>query len=295
MELRHLRYFVAVAEEMNFHRAAERLRISQPPLSMQIMQLEQEIGTPLFTRDKRSILLTPAGEIFLRHSRKILKESLAAVEDARSAGAGLRGKIRISFVSSAVTGFLQKSISKFSQIYPGVTFELMQSVSLKIAEDVQRNEIDIGIARFPIDLSGYNVREFPQEKEPYCLAVYTGHRLEKKNFARIEDLRNENIIMFPRETAPASHDDVMSIFFEKNITPRIVQEATEQFTISGLVASRLGVAIVPACMKNVTVSGIRHIALKNIRQKTGFTLITRPKPGILERNFLNVVNGKKIL
>jgi DNA-binding transcriptional LysR family regulator len=124
MELRHLRYFVAVAEEMNIHRAAERLNISQPPLSLSIQQLEQEVGAELFTRKGRGIQITRAGEVFLERARFILAQSKEAAKEACAIGQGQRGTLKVGFISSAVTGILQETISPFQKKYPDIRLDI---------------------------------------------------------------------------------------------------------------------------------------------------------------------------
>lgn len=288
MELRHLRYFLAVAEEMNVHRAARRLNISQPPLSLTIRQLEEEIGVTLFERKGRGLHITRAGEIFLKRVRAILNSAEEAVIEAVQVGQGIAGTLRIGFVSSTVTGILQKSVSVQKRRYPQVNIEMTQSTNKGIPEQIAADEIDIGLLRLPEVLPSFICMK-EVSKESWFVALPKGHLLKDKKKIRIHDLARERLIFYPRENSPAGYDDVMNLFKEKNVTPNIVQEATEQMTIAGLVASDMGVGIVPECMAQIQIPNVTHRPLEGTKNRTGFAFVYKKDADPLVQNFLDLL------
>jgi len=231
MELRHLRYFVVVAEEMNIHRAAERLYISQPPLSVAIQQLERELSTKLFTRKGRAIQITKAGEFLLVEARNILAQVEKSILQTQQVGEGKAGLIKVGFISSSVTGVLQQMVSGYKQLYPNVKIELEQYSGDHIIKKISNKEIDVGIERFPIDLPN-DLKIDVVVKEGWVAAIPKSNILSKKKILKVTDLDNEDLIFYPRWNSPASYDDVINLFVKKKVTPNIVQEATEQMTIA---------------------------------------------------------------
>jgi len=287
MELRHLRYFVAVAEEMNIHRAAKRLNIYQPPLSLSIKQLEEEIGAALFLREGRGIQITKAGEIFLKRAYQILESAQKASLEASHIEKGVAGTLRIGFVSSTVTGILQKFVSLQKQHYPNVELDLRQSTNSAIPQQLMARDIDIGILRLPEHLpDGVSMKEIT--KESWCVALYKNHPLISKKEIRIKDLKNEKLIFYPRSNTAAGYDDVMKLFHDKDVVPNIVQEATEQMTIAGLVASGMGLGIVPECMASIKIPNVTHRLLEGTKNRTGFACVFRKEKDILVNQFLNL-------
>jgi len=288
MELRHLRYFIAVAEEMNVHRAAERLHISQPPLSMAIKQLETELGVNLFTREGRGIQITRAGQIYLQHARKILADSEIASEHVRQSHLGLTGRLRIGFASSTITGILQVSVAKFKKAYPDVLLDIQQVTNAIIPQRLIDKEIDIGILRVP-EYVPEMLRVKEITKESWCVALPVNHPLVEHSIVSINNLADVQLIFYPRWNSPGSYDDVMNMFREKNVVPCIYQEAAEQMTIAGLVASGLGVGIVPECMTKISIPGVTHRIIKGTKGRSGFAVVTRPDDDILVQNYLKLI------
>lgn len=286
MELRHLRYFVVVAEEMNMHRAAARLHISQPPLSLAVRQLEEDIGAALFTREGRGIQITRAGEAFLKKARKILEESHQATEEARQIDSGKTGTLKIGFISSAVTGILQQSVAAFRQSTPDVVLTMEQGVAGRIEKELLAGNVDVGIVRIP----HYHSNEIAIHeitREAWVLALPTRHPLTRKKEIRFSNLAGHPLIFYPRWNGPASYDDVMGLFKKHDVMPNIVQEAPEQMTIAGLVAAQIGIGIVPACMAKIKVAGITHKPLAGTKNKTGFAFLTRKEEDSLVKSFLS--------
>lgn len=287
MELRHLKYFIAVAEELNFHRAAERLNISQPPLSQQIKQLEEEIGTELFYRTNRVVTLSEAGKVFLEKARQILDDAYIARREARFAAAGQTGQLQVNFVASVAAGYLQKSVSKYRDQYPEVYLKLKQSTSHLMPDEVEKGETDIGLVRLPIKIPDtLDLKVI--KKEALYVAMPVSHKLSKHKTLSVFDIAEEPLITTPRSASPYYYEAVMSVFRRENIAPNVRQEAIEQFTIAGLVASGLGIALVPEVMRHIKFPGVIHIPLKNTKGLIGLGAITRKEPNVLVSNFLEL-------
>ncbi|NND64763.1 MAG: LysR family transcriptional regulator [Gammaproteobacteria bacterium] len=296
MELRHLRYFVAVAETMNFHRAAENLHISQPPLSTQIKDLEHELGVDLFVRDKRRIHLTAAGNVFLNHARYILSNASEAKRQAIMAASGMEGTLSVRFVSSAVTGTLQTLVNRFKSKYPQVDVSLSQSISTQIIQALGENEIDIGLVRTPKTLPE-NLHGVLVLKESYNVALSSNHPLCRKKRIHPQDLRDERLLIFPRNTGADSFDDVMRIFHKYDISPENVHEIQEgmtiagQLTVAGLVASGMGYSIVPECFTKLPVPGVTHRPLVGGKNRTGIMAVAHKQSEPTAKNFMGLLKS----
>jgi len=293
MELRHLRYFVAVAEEHNIHRAAKRLNISQPPLSLTIKQLEEELGIDLFTREGRGIQITRAGASFLDHAREILHAADKAKSQARSVGQGVSGTLKIGFVSSTITGILQDSVTAYKKNYPSVMIELEQSTNQKIPELLLKRQIDLGILRIPeIFPSGIDSQE--ASRESWYLAIPQKHPLLSiRRKMTVKDLRDIPLIFYPRSNTHRGFDDVMDLFKKSKITPTIVQQATEQMTILALVAAGGGIGIVPECMSKIKIPNVVYRPLDGTQGRTGFSFVFRDEEDPLIKRFLECVRQKR--
>lgn len=245
MELRHLRHFVALAEVRNFSRAAERLHIAQPALSISIRNLEEEIGTRLFERGPRAVNLTEAGRVALASARN----ALSYVEEvSRLAGAvstGEAGLLRIAFVGGASYRILPRCLPEFRERYPGVQLELVESTSLEIIEGVHSGVIDAGIVRHPLmNPTGLATRVL--DSEPLIAVLPRAHRLAAKPRLRLRELAGEPFIQFSRRRAPSLNAIISLACQRAGFEPKVSQEALQIQTIVSLVESGLGVALVPA-------------------------------------------------
>jgi DNA-binding transcriptional LysR family regulator len=241
MELRHLRYFVAVAEELNFGRAAERLRISQPPLSQQIRKLEDELGVRLFYRTKRRVELTEAGGLFLDEARKTLRQAERAARVARLAGRGELGSLSLRFVGSAAYGVLPELLRAFRQEYPGVRLELRTMTTLEQAEALESGEIGLGVLRPPLD---GDLELLPVAREPLMAVLPEGHVLADRDTVPLAALAGEDFVLWPRRSGSAVYDRILGLCAEAGFSPRITQESEEHQVIAGLVAAGFGVSLV---------------------------------------------------
>ncbi len=244
MELRHLRYFVAVAEELHFGRAAARLHLAQPPLSRQIRDLEEEVGARLLARTSRSVALTPAGEAFLGQARAALERAARAVDEARAAAAGTAGRLALGFVNPAMDGFLSSAVAAFRKENPGVSLSLRELPSAAQLEELAAGRLHAGFIRLAgQDLRG--LRHAVVRRERYVAALPAGHRLARKQRVPLADLAAEPLILYPRATQPLLHDAMLAALRATGCEPRVAQEAVSKHTTLSLVAARLGLALTP--------------------------------------------------
>lgn len=238
MDLRHLRYFVAVAEELHFGHAAERLHIAQPPLSQQIKQLETEMGVTLLSRTKRHVELTPAGATFLDEARKTLAQADQSVVSARRAHQVDAGQLLLGFIDSAVYFYLPYLLSAFQRVQPDVHIALRGMTSGQQLEALEAGTIQVGILR-PMR-AGPRVVFEEISRERLVVAMYRDHRLAGEPAVTLEALQGERFVFFRRELATGVHDHMMGMFKKAGYAPNIVQEAEEARTLIGLVAARVG-------------------------------------------------------
>ncbi|MCL6516109.1 LysR substrate-binding domain-containing protein [Alicyclobacillus sp.] len=249
MELRHLMYFVAVAEERHFGRAAQRLQMTQPPLSQQIRQLEEELGVTLLQRNARRVELTPAGEVFLDEARKVLAQAERAVELARRAGRGELGRLRVGFVGSATYDVLPAVLRMFRRQRPGVNVVLQELSTPQQEEALLDDRIDVGFVRPP--MSSNLIEVTVVHRSPCVLALPANHPLANRPSIGLADLRGVPLVMLARSTWAGLYDTVLGLCRQHGFSPEIQQEAREFQTVIGLVAGGLGVAVVPASARNL--------------------------------------------
>ena len=264
IELRPLRYFVAVAEEMHFGRAAARLHMTQPPLSQTIQALESQLGTPLFSRTRRSVALTAAGRALLPEAQRLLMQAESLPALVQRAAAGESGQLRLAFVSSADYSVLPIALREFRSAYPAVQIDLREATSDVQLEELAAGNIDLGILIPPVPDKLKTILDyFPVLTEPLVLALPADSKLATatrkvslKSFAGLP------LIIFPRRLAPALHDQILGCFRDAGLTPSIEQEAIQMQTIVGLVAAGMGIALVPQSVSNLKRPGVEYRALK---------------------------------
>ncbi len=250
MELRDLRYFVAVAQQRNFSRAAEQLRVSQPALSEQIRKLEDELGAPLFERTSRGALLTDAGQALLPQARAVLAQAELAAETVRSVADGVAGTLTLGFIDSAWLGILPPLVHRFVERYPNVKLRLRELGTRQQLEALEAGEIDVGIVRGPVWNAGLGGRLIATE--PLAVALPADHRLAGESAVTLADLRDDGFITYPADRGAALHEETLRLCHEAGFEPAIVQEADEITTIIGMVAAGLGVAVVPSSLSAIS-------------------------------------------
>jgi DNA-binding transcriptional LysR family regulator len=262
IDLRQIRQFVTLAEELHFGRAAERLHMTQPPLSMAIRALEDALGVQLFHRTRRSVALTPAGEIWLGHARRLLADAERLPSIAQRAARGELGQLRLAFVSIASYALLPDLVCRFRAAFPDVRVELREATSDVQFEALSKGEIDAGIIIRPDEDFRPSVSHRPLPGEPLVAVVPEGWGSARQTVS-FEEIAEHPLIFFPRQVAPAYYDIVSDYYARHGRSFRIHQEAIQMQTIIGLVAAGLGVSLVPRSMTAMSRQGARYLALEN--------------------------------
>jgi DNA-binding transcriptional LysR family regulator len=249
LELRHLRYFVAVAEELHFGRAAKKLHLSQPPLSQQIRRLEEILGYALLLRTSRSVALTSAGEAFLERSRRTLRNVEHDIDETRRIGQGEVGSLNIGFVGSAILVGLPAIFRAYRDSFPRVQMRLYESFTSRVIEGLENGTLDAGILRDGDMRETLNMT--PLFTEPYVAVLPATHRCAGQKSISPGVLRNDPFIYFPRSAGTRAFEKPLAVFEEYGFRPQIVQEASHWLTILSLVGVGLGVSVAPACVGRI--------------------------------------------
>lgn len=259
MDIRQMRYFVAVAEELNFTRAAERLHMAQPPLSTQIRALEEELGAELFVRDKRRVFLTAAGHELLSRARSILEATAQAKSATRNAANGLTGRLALAYTASAMfTERLPAAIRRFVGTRSQVELTLHEMASLDQLYALHERTLDVGILRKPDVVPPTGVEIEPWYHAPLVAAMPSDHPLAIRSSVRIKDLRDEPLITYPRDAGIGLYWPVLKLCAQAGFRPRIVREAREPSVMIGLVSAGIGIAIVPADTQCIRLKGVTY-------------------------------------
>lgn len=262
MEIRYLQYFLAVAEELHFGRAAERLHMSQPPLSQQIQKLEKELGTRLFFRTSRKVELTETGKLFLREARLILSQLENSINLVKKASEGRAGQLRIGFNEAAIDSFLSEKIRFFKKDFPEVDLSLCEMESSEQFEALREMKIDIAFPRlFHQNFDGLEYKVL--QKEKYCLAINIKHRLAKRKTLKLSDLKSEPLIIFSKITNPLLHNWILSVCHGEGYFPYTIQEANNKFTALALVEAGIGVAFVPQLFMKIKRKNVSYVSIKS--------------------------------
>lgn len=260
IELRHLRYFIAVAEELHFGHAAARLNISQPPLSQQIQILEQQIGARLLARTNRSVSLTPAGKQFLADSRQILSQVDDAAARAARLHQGETGELRIGFTSSApFIKSVSDTLSSFRQRYPDVHLQTREINTREQIAPLNEGGLDLGLMRntqLPETLAWQVIL-----REPLLAMIHRDHPLAAREAVSLVELAQEPFVFFDPHVGTGLYDDILGLMRRYHLTPTIAQEVGEAMTIIGLVAAGMGVSILPASFRRVQLREMRWVPI----------------------------------
>ncbi|HEY4298174.1 MAG TPA: LysR family transcriptional regulator [Paraburkholderia sp.] len=267
MELRHLRYFLTVAEEGQFTRAAERLSMQQPPLSQQIRLLEEELGFALFLRMPRGVTLTPAGKTFAQDAQRLLETLHQAVDKSRRIAHGETGTVTIGITSSASFHALTtETIREFRRMNPDVGVDLIELNAAEVNERLLTGLVDVAFLRKPVEMPPSFASEMLDE-EPMVVVLPQGHALLKRQRAKhpqipLEALANENLILVRRPGAPGMYADILSACRSAGFVPNIAREVPRMLSGLQLVAAGLGVTLVPASMQRYDQAGAVYCTLK---------------------------------
>jgi DNA-binding transcriptional LysR family regulator len=249
IELRHLRYFIAVAEELHFGRAALRLHLAQPPLSQQIRRLEELVGHPLFLRTSRSVRLTAAGEALLERARRVLRSVERDLSEVRSVGRGEVGSLRVGFISSGMLTPLPGMLGRYRRLHPRVDLQLREGFSSEMIRALLDGGIDVGFLR-----DADPVEELESEtlfSEAFVAVLPSNHRHARRRTLSAAALREEPFVLFTPLAGHLAYEKTASLCEEHGFRPRVVQEAPQWFTVLRLVGAGLGVSLAPACVERI--------------------------------------------
>ncbi|SMG53618.1 LysR family transcriptional regulator [Paraburkholderia susongensis] len=257
MNFRHLEYFVVLAEELHFRRSAERLGITQAPLSLAIQALEDELGGRLFHRTQRSVALTEAGFALLEDARAILARVEHAKESVWETISGDVGRLRVGFTNaSSLSPVFPRLIHAYRTLRPSVNIVLSELPSNRQIVALEQRELDVGLLRLPEGPAPSRLVLEPLTTEPLLLAMHERHRFATRRTIRIADLRDESFIGYPKTAGIAIYEQILALCAKRGFEPRVVQEAQQASTLIGLTATGLGIALVPAPLRSIAVPGV---------------------------------------
>ncbi|UZD69339.1 LysR family transcriptional regulator [Brucella sp. JSBI001] len=247
VDLRQLRQFIAVAEELHFHRAAARLSMSQPPLTTAIRKLEEEIGVELIERGNRTLGLTAAGRVFLDEARQTLLQAERSVAAAQETAAGRTGFVRLGYVGSALYGRLPDAIRAFRESHPEVRLELLEATTAQQVERIREGGMDAGLLIPSVPDAG-DLSFQPFDTDRLCIALPHSHALATTRSISVGDLANENFVLWPAAEGRSFHVKVIRLCADAGFVPMVVQEAHGMHAVLSLVAVEAGISIVPQSM-----------------------------------------------
>ncbi len=293
MELRHLRYFVAVAEELNFRRAAERLRVAQPALSSQIKNLEQELGVKLFARTTRSVQLTPTGQVFLGEARGILTATNHAEQLVRKAELGLVGTLRLGVITPATGPLLARVLRHFHQKFPGVQLSLSALTTTEQLKRLRAGELDAGLLRPPVVSPDFETRFV--EQAPQMLALPAGHRLAKKRKLEWMDFNGEGLVMIHPDLQHSFYDPFIAACAKAGAKTHVAQYAQDVQIKMWLISAGFGIAPVTATLVEIRRPGVVFRPLPPGLPPVQTMLVWRRADASLPviKNFLECFNSVK--
>lgn len=296
MELRHLRYFVAVAEEGHITRAAERLGIQQPPLSHQIRALERELGVQLFRRLPRGVELTEAGRSFIEDARAALARVGQGVEAAKRAARGEQGHLRLAVPPTApFHPFVPQVILAFREAYPLVSLTMEENLRMETMEQLRGGQMDVAFLRASI-AAPEGLVVHPLLEEPMVAALPSGHPLARSAPSQdaalpLRALAGETFIAYARQQGPALYEAMAAACLQAGFSPQLGQEAPRISTALSLVATGFGVTLVPASMRRMALEGVTYRDLAGAAQARAFLSIAarRDDSSGIVRNFVALV------
>lgn len=259
MELRHVRYFVAVAEELSFGGAARRVHVAQPALSKQVGSLERELGVKLFDRTKRRIELTDAGRAFLERSYRILEQVGEAASEAARAGRGEVGSLRVGFTGMTLYSVVPGVVKEFGERFPEVEVTLREMCTRTLTEGISGKQVDVGFLHPPV--ADDDIALEAMLAEPLVAVLPEDHPLSGRPEVSLSELADDPFVLFPRDEGPENYDRIIGLCRASGFGPRIVNETSLPQTVIGLVAADIGVSLVWSSMRNLRRPGVVYIPL----------------------------------
>ena len=288
IELRHLRYFLAVTETLHFSRAARRLGMAQPPLSQQIKRLEQLLGHALFERTTRGVKLTPAGQLLARRARSTMEKVDEDLAQVRRLGRGEEGTLTVGFSGSVMFTELPAAIQSFRHRYPKVELRLRELVTSAQIAALLNGQIDLAFLRDGDPTEGIRITTLLKEK--YVAVLPEAHALARRRTLSVKALEGEPFVMFARRMGPLAYDRTIACCERGGFRPNIVQDAPQWLTLVRLVSAGLGVTLAPACVARVAVPGVVYREV-NAACRTSIDLgVKVGVESVLARNFTEIAN-----
>lgn len=275
MKLHFLRYFVVLAEELHFGRAAQRLSMTQPPLSTAIRALEDELGVQLFVRDSKHVELTRAGQAFLGEARHILERVQRASSVAALAARGISGRLEVGVTGSLVYREIPRIVHAYSRAMPEVDVVLREMSTADQLDELARGRLDLGFLNAGTVPGA--LRALALAEDEFVLCLPEQHPLGHRRKVALRDLQQEQFVMFSREVAPANHDHVIAIFARAGIHPRTVHAARQWLTVIAMVAHGLGVSIVPRSLARSRLQGVRFVRIAGESVGSPASLVWNPE------------------
>ena len=288
LTFRQLRYFLVLAEELHFGRAAERLHISQPPLSASLKQLEEDLGARLLDRSGRQVTLTPAGELFRQQAGRLLNQLGDARDMVRRLGHATGGRLRIGFTPTMLFRSVPSAVAAFRTRYPDVELQLLEHNSADQLEALALGRIDLGfIHALPLPDS---VNSLTIAEEPFVCCLPGDHPLAGRRRIALEELAHAPLVMFSRSLASHYHDRIMSLFRMVDVEPRVRHEVSQWLTIVAMVANGMGVSLVPRALVHAGFDRVRFVPLANADIRHRSCCVWQQGPGSAQRDaFLDCV------
>ena len=271
IEIRHVKYFLAVAEDLHFRKAAERLYISQPGLSRQIKQMEEGLGVVLFERHNRKVILTRAGEYLKKELTINLKNIEHTLNHAKLLNDGKSGDLKLGYVGSAMQEIIPKLLMEFKNEYPDIVFSLKEMDNEKQIEGLLSYELDLGFVRLDRVPKGLILK--PILKESFCLVLPKNHQINEVSFKSLLQFKEESFILFDPKYSSSYYEKVMQLFDDSGFSPIVSHNTIHAGSIFKLVENNFGISIVPKSLAIQNNHNIKFIELKNTKQKTTLSVV----------------------
>ena len=274
MELRQLKYFLVLAEELHFSRAAQRLAISQPPLSVAIRQLEDELGAQLFERTSKAVRLTAAGRHLRGKAQDILEQARRVQQDVRAIAEGMQGHIRLGFVGSAIYRGLPEALESFRALHPKVRIDMQELNSAEQIAALQHERLDLGLlhaTRTPAGMASHTL-----VSEPFLACLPAGHALASRRTLQVGQLAGERMVLFSRQVSPDYHQQIWQICQNAGFTPELHHEVRHWLSVLSMVSLRQGVSLVPACLKRAGFPGLAFVPIQGRHPQSQMQALWHP-------------------